>query len=54
MIFDPKSHELRQWTMIDRQNLETTVQLINPRTGVRFAEGMFDIDYKRISMKRFP
>lgn len=53
MIFDPKTYELRQWTMIDRQNLETTVQLINPRTGVRFADGMFDIDYKRISMKRW-
>lgn len=53
MIFDPKTYELRQWTMIDRQNLETTVQLVNPRTGVRFADGMFDIDYQRIAMKRW-
>lgn len=52
MIFDPKTYELRQWTIIDRQNLETTIQLINPRTGVRFADGMFDIDYQRIGMKR--
>ncbi|RCL01338.1 MAG: Outer membrane lipoprotein carrier protein LolA [Candidatus Tokpelaia sp. JSC085] len=52
MIFDPKTYELRQWTMIDRQHLETTVQLVNSRTGVHFADGIFDIDYKRISMKR--
>jgi len=52
MIFDPNTYELRQWTMIDRQNLETTVQLVNARTGVRFADGMFNIDYQRIAMKR--
>lgn len=54
MIFDPKTYELRQWTMVDRQNLETTVQVTNIRTGVQFAKGMFDIDYQRIAMKRRP
>ncbi|RCL03141.1 MAG: Outer membrane lipoprotein-sorting protein [Candidatus Tokpelaia sp. JSC189] len=52
MIFDPKTFKLRQWTIIDQQNLETTIQLINTRTGVAFANGMFDIDYQRIGMKR--
>ncbi|UXN05838.1 outer membrane lipoprotein carrier protein LolA [Bartonella sp. HY761] len=52
LIFDPKTYELRQWTMIDRQNQETTVQITELKTGVRFADGMFKIDYQRISMKR--
>ena len=52
MIFDSKTYELLQWTIVDKQNLETTVQITNVRTGVRFAKGMFDIPYQRISMKR--
>lgn len=52
LIFDAKTYELRQWTMIDKQNLETTVQLTDFKTGVRFADGMFRIDYQRIAMKR--
>lgn len=52
MIFDSKTYELLQWTIVDQQNLETTVQITNVRTGVRFAEGMFDIPYQRIAMKR--
>lgn len=52
MIFDTKTYELRQWTIVDQQNLETTIQITNLRTGVRFANGMFDIPYQRIAMKR--
>lgn len=52
MIFDSKTFELRQWTIVDQQNLETTIQVMNIRTGVRFAKGMFDIPYQRIAMKR--
>ncbi|EJF91505.1 outer-membrane lipoprotein carrier protein LolA [Bartonella tamiae] len=52
MIFDSKTYELRQWTIVDQQNLETTIQITNVRTGVRFANGMFDIPYQRIAMKR--
>ena len=52
MIFDSKTFELRQWTIVDQQNLETTVQVMNVKTGVRFAKGMFDIPYQRIAMKR--
>lgn len=52
MVFDSKSYNLLQWTIVDQQNLETTVQIMNVRTGVRFANGMFDIPYQRIAMKR--
>ncbi|RCL02933.1 MAG: outer membrane lipoprotein carrier protein [Candidatus Tokpelaia sp. JSC161] len=46
MIFHPKTYELQQWSMIDQQHIETTIQIINPRTGVRFAQGTFNIDYQ--------
>ncbi|WP_273720603.1 MULTISPECIES: outer-membrane lipoprotein carrier protein LolA [unclassified Bartonella] len=43
MVFDSKNAALRQWTIVDQQNLETTVQVMNVRTGVRFADGMFTL-----------
>ncbi|WP_455476947.1 LolA family protein [Bartonella sp. B41] len=46
MIFDSKNYTLRQWTIVDQQNLETTVQVMDIRTGVRFADGMFKLPYK--------
>ncbi|UXM96323.1 outer membrane lipoprotein carrier protein LolA [Bartonella sp. HY329] len=52
LIFDVKTNELKQWTMIDRQNLETTVQITNLRSNVRFADGMFRINYQNIAMKK--
>ncbi|WP_142416714.1 LolA family protein [Bartonella massiliensis] len=47
MVFDPKGSALRQWTIVDQQNLETTVQVMNVQTGVRFAEGMFTLPSKK-------
>ncbi|MBB4075768.1 outer membrane lipoprotein-sorting protein [Bartonella fuyuanensis] len=47
MIFDPKGSALRQWTIVDQQNLETTVQVMNVQTGVRFANGMFTLPSKK-------
>lgn len=52
MMFDPKNYELKQWTITDAQNLDTTVMIFNVRQGVRFAKDMFKIDYQRIAMKR--
>ncbi|WP_317993936.1 LolA family protein [Bartonella gliris] len=47
MVFDSKNYALRQWTIVDQQNLETTVQIMNVRTGVRFADGMFTLPAKK-------
>ncbi|UNE54075.1 LolA family protein [Bartonella machadoae] len=47
MVFDAKGTALRQWTIVDQQNLETTVQVMNVRTGVRFADGMFTLPAKK-------
>ncbi|WP_375701816.1 outer membrane lipoprotein carrier protein LolA [Bartonella sp. AA89HNZF] len=43
MVFDSQGSALRQWTIVDQQNLETTVQIMNVQTGVRFANGMFKL-----------
>jgi len=51
MVFGAQDYNLRQWIMVDKQKLETTVILSNVRSGVRFADGMFKIDYQRIAMK---
>ncbi|WP_354188699.1 LolA family protein [Bartonella silvatica] len=47
MVFDSKNYTLRQWTIVDQQKLETTVQVMNVRTGVRFADGMFTLPSKK-------
>ncbi|WP_343312979.1 outer membrane lipoprotein carrier protein LolA [Brucella sp. BE17] len=52
MMFDPKSYDLKQWTITDAQKLDTTVMIFDLRTGVRFTDDMFKIDYTRIAMKR--
>lgn len=48
MMFDPKSYELRQWTITDAQGLDTTVMIFNTKEGVKFEAAMFDIDYDRV------
>lgn len=52
MFFDSKSYMLRQWTIIDQQNLATTVQVMNVRTGVRFVDGMFTIPRNKAVVSR--
>jgi outer membrane lipoprotein-sorting protein len=45
MMFDPKSYELRQWTITDAQGKDTTVMIFNVKEGVSFAADTFAIDY---------
>ncbi|MFA6156058.1 outer membrane lipoprotein carrier protein LolA [Mesorhizobium sp.] len=45
MMFDPKSSELRQWTITDAQGKDTTVMIFNVKEGVSFAADTFAIDY---------
>lgn len=49
MMFDPKSYELRQWTITDQQGQDTSVMIFNVQEGVKFAKDMFTIDYTRIA-----
>jgi len=47
MMFDPKSNELRQWTITDAKGKDTTVMIFNVQEGVKLDQGMFKIDYKK-------
>jgi len=45
MMFDPKSFDLRQWTITDAQGKDTTVMIYNTKEGVSFPPDTFAIDY---------
>jgi outer membrane lipoprotein-sorting protein len=45
MMFDPKTYELRQWTITDAQGKDTTVMIFNVKEGVNFSADTFAIDY---------
>ncbi|MEW9834353.1 outer-membrane lipoprotein carrier protein LolA [Mesorhizobium marinum] len=47
MMFDPKSYELRQWTITDAQGKDTTVMIFNVQQGVKIDQSLFVVDYKR-------
>ncbi|MBA3448506.1 MAG: outer membrane lipoprotein carrier protein LolA [Pseudaminobacter sp.] len=47
MMFDPKTYDLRQWTITDAQGKDTTVMIFNVQQGVKFDQGIFEIDYQR-------
>ena len=47
MMFDPKSYELRQWTITDSQGKDTTVMIFNVQKGVQLDQALFEVDYKR-------
>lgn len=47
MMFDPKSNELRQWTITDAKGKDTTVMIFNVQAGVKLDPGMFRIDYRK-------
>lgn len=52
MMFDPKSYELRQWTLTDDRGKDTTVMIFNVQEGVRFAADTFKIDYEKAASSR--
>jgi outer membrane lipoprotein-sorting protein len=47
MMFDPKSYELKQWTITDPQGKDTTVMIFNVQQGVKIDQAMFEVDYGR-------
>ena len=48
MMFDPKSFELRQWTITDNQGKDTSVMIFNTQTGVNFDKSVFTIPYDEV------
>lgn len=49
MMFDPKSNELRQWTITDAKGLDTTVMIFNVKEGGKIDPEVFKIDYERVT-----
>ena len=49
MMFDPKSYDLKQWTITDAKGLDTTVMIFNVKEGEVFDQKLFEIDYLRVS-----
>jgi outer membrane lipoprotein-sorting protein len=47
MMFDPKSYELKQWTITDPQGKDTTVMIFNVKEGVKIDQALFKVDYER-------
>lgn len=52
MMFDPKTYDLRQWTITDNQGKDTTVMIFNVQEGVKFHKSVFNIDYRAIDEKK--
>jgi outer membrane lipoprotein-sorting protein len=49
MMFDPKSSDLRQWTITDAKGLDTTVMIFNVKQGGKIDPEVFKIDYLRVN-----
>lgn len=47
MMFDPKTYDLRQWTITDAQGKDTTVMIFNVQEGAKVDQSLFAIDYTR-------
>ncbi|WP_427141429.1 outer membrane lipoprotein carrier protein LolA [Shinella sp. G-2] len=48
MMFDPKTYDLRQWTITDAQGKDTSVMIFNVKTGVPLDDKVFAIPYDEI------
>ena len=49
MMFDPKSSDLKQWTITDAKGLDTTVMIFNVKQGGKIDPAIFKIDYQRVT-----
>src|SRR5262245_14759058 len=48
MMFDPKSYDLRQWTITDAQGKDTTVMIFNVKQGIALDDKLFKINTQRL------
>jgi outer membrane lipoprotein-sorting protein len=49
MMFDPKSYDLRQWTITDNQGKDTSVMIFNTQTGMAFDKSVFRVPYDAVN-----
>lgn len=48
MMFDSKTYDLRQWTITDAQNKDTSVMIYNVQNGVNLDDKVFIIPYEDV------
>ena len=48
LMFDPKTYDLRQWTITDNQGKDTSVMIFNVKTGMQFDDRVFRVPYESI------
>lgn len=48
LMFDPKSYELRQWTITDDQGKDTSVMIFNVKQNVNLSQKLFRMDQRRL------
>jgi outer membrane lipoprotein-sorting protein len=48
MMFDSKTYDLRQWTITDAQNKDTSVMIYNVQNGVNLDDKVFNVPYEEI------
>jgi outer membrane lipoprotein-sorting protein len=46
MMFDPKTYDLRQWTITDNQGKDTSVMIFNIQTGLTLDDRVFRVPYE--------
>ena len=51
MMFDPKTYDLRQWTITDAQKKDTSVMIFNVKNGVPMDDKVFRIPYDDVRNK---
>lgn len=47
LMFDPRTYDLRQWTITDAQAKDTSVMIFNIQTGVKFDQKVFEVPYEQ-------
>lgn len=48
MMFDPKTYDLRQWTITDQQGKDTSVMIFNVQTGIKLDDAVFRVPYDEV------
>lgn len=51
LMFDPKTYDLRQWTITDAQKKDTSVMIFNVQTGLPMDDAVFRIPYDDVRNK---
>lgn len=52
LMFDPKTFDLRQWTITDVQAKDTSVMIFNVQNGINLDPSVFEIPYREVHTQK--